>query len=73
MLKIYAVLPPFTPRMTTRDEDIQTETSFHNRLETMLTTAESNGIDIRGSWPVSTGESDRPNWDIEIVRLELEE
>ena len=55
------------------DVEVQSEADLHQRLEDVITRAYSNGVSVRGSYPVINEDTDLPDWDVEIVRLDLEE
>lgn len=46
---------------------IRSESAFHEAMCALVRAATENGVDVEGSWPVST--DDGPEWDVEIVRL----
>lgn len=47
---------------------ITTDDAFQEALRTLVLDADSNGVDVRGGWPVVRGDEVRA-WDIEITRL----
>ncbi|MFO7927120.1 MAG: HalOD1 output domain-containing protein [Halobacteriota archaeon] len=48
--------------------EVTTKDGFHEKLQALVTEASSNGVDIRGSWPVA-GSERRGSWNIEIRRI----
>jgi hypothetical protein len=49
--------------------DVATESEFHDALRALVADAESNGVDVRGSWPVSDDEA-AGVWDVEITAVD---
>lgn len=48
--------------------EVTTETGFQEALRALVIEADSNGVDVRGGWPVVRGDEAKM-WDIEITRL----
>lgn len=53
----------------TQNEYVTTEEVLHERLQEIINSAASNGVDVEGAWPVLNGDSGLPDWDLEIIRL----
>lgn len=51
----------------TRRAGVTTEEEFQTALRSLLTAAESNGIDVHGSWPVT--DAGDGGWGVEITEL----
>ena len=51
-----------------RAQTITTEEGFQEALRTVLLEAESNGVDVRGGWPIVRNDQKRA-WDIEITHV----
>jgi hypothetical protein len=51
-----------------RSGPITTEEALEEALEALVTEADSNGVDVRGGWPVAH-EDDTGMWDVEIVEV----
>jgi hypothetical protein len=47
---------------------IATEDEFQEGLQQLVVEADSNGVDVRGGWPVEGSDGERA-WDIEITRV----
>lgn len=56
------------PQDNSRSAEITTREAFEEALEAVVTEADSNGVDVRGGWPVAR-EDDTRMWDVEIVRV----
>jgi hypothetical protein len=53
---------------TTRPSGITSPEEFQQALRALVADADSNGVDVRGNWPVyEPGVT--PGWDIDIVEL----
>lgn len=46
--------------------EIDTEEAFSRALQSIIRSAETNDVDVRGSWPTDT---DAASWDVEITTL----
>ncbi len=57
-----------TPSDENACTDITTEEDFWNAIERVVREADSNGVDVRGDWPV-TGNGDAGAWDVEIAEV----
>lgn len=44
---------------------VATEEDFHRVLRALVRTADSNGVNVRGGWPLLVGD-DGEGWDVEI-------
>lgn len=51
-------------------DTIATHDEFETALETLLTEAERNGVDPRGSWVCENDNAALSNWEVEIYELE---
>ncbi|MFC4358553.1 hypothetical protein ACFO0N_11435 [Halobium salinum] len=49
---------------TNHEPEVTTEDQFEEQLRRLVRTADANGVDVRGGWPVENG---RSGWDLEIV------
>lgn len=49
-------------------QTITTAEGFQDALQTVVLEAESNGVDVRGGWPVVGNDQERA-WDIEITQV----
>jgi len=58
-----------SPGGTAQRSDIASPESFQYALERLLRTAEVNGIDVYGSWPVLSDDPDRFDWEVQITQL----
>jgi len=45
---------------------IATEEEFHEALRRLVLKADSNGVDVRGGWPII---KDEEGWDLEIMEI----
>ena len=45
-----------------------TDEAFHEALRALVFEADSNGVDVRGSWPVARVDETRA-WDVEVTRV----
>ena len=55
-----------SPRTPFDSITVETEAEFHTALRALILETDGNGVDIRGSWPV-TYPDDTVAWDIEIT------
>jgi hypothetical protein len=60
--------PDDRPNGPGRHAAVETADGFHEALQKLVTEASSNGVDVRGSWPVA-GSEGQTSWDIEIARI----
>jgi hypothetical protein len=49
---------------------IVSEEDFERALRRILVNADSNGVDVRGGWPIRTNSDVAGDWDLEIVELD---
>lgn len=61
-----ATMPPSTPD----PNGPTTESEFDARLRALVHAAHDNGIDVEGGWSARTDRDERPDWGIEIYRVE---
>ncbi|WP_255150208.1 HalOD1 output domain-containing protein [Halorarius halobius] len=47
---------------------VTTEDGFQKALRALVTEADTNGVDVRGGWPVARGDETKM-WDVEIAAL----
>lgn len=50
------------------DQDISTKADFDSALETLLLSAQENGLDLRGAWEYRNGQASP---DLEVLIMEL--
>jgi hypothetical protein len=47
---------------------VTTEDDFREALRRLMIEADSNGVDVRGGWPVERNDGERA-WGIEVTRM----
>lgn len=53
-----------------RGKTVTTTGAFTDELQSLLSEAVENGIDVEGGWLVQSPSDERPDWDVEIWRVE---
>ncbi len=51
------------------DDAVVGSDSFRRNLHRLLADAHERGVDVEGAWECRSVEDDRPDWEVEIVRL----
>lgn len=53
--------------------EINSEEALEQALREIIVEADSNGVDVRGGWPIRTDSDFFGGWDVEVVELGMGE